>query len=104
MAHSTESGLAKACIERLRQLGAYVNKNHGGPNSQGRPDLEGCYRGMHFGIELKLPGKEDKVTKLQRSQLRKIKKAGGLAAMATRVDQMDKAIKILDKRADALNR
>lgn len=104
MAHSTESGLAGACVKRLRGLGAYVNKNHGGPNSQGRPDLEGCYRGMHFGIELKLPGKEKNVTELQKSQLRAIKKAGGLGVVATRVDQMDKVIKILDKRADALNR
>lgn len=99
---ATEAGLVDSMKKALVASGAYVNKNHGGPNSRGRPDLEGGYRGLHFGIEAKLPGKEKNVTKLQSSQLRAIKKAGGIGVVLSSVAQVRRFIAVMDRRADRL--
>jgi hypothetical protein len=99
---ATESGLVTSMKKELAASGAYVNKNHGGPNSQGRPDLEGCYRGLHFGIEAKLPGKEKNVTERQRAQLKAIKRAGGIAGVLTSRQGVRKLVAAMDKKANRL--
>lgn len=100
MAPSTEARLVTSMRELLKAEGAYVNKNHGGPNSQGRPDLEGCYRGLHFVIEVKLPGKEKNLTKLQRKNLEAAKDAGSHAIVATARKQVTKLLQDIDRRLD----
>ena len=85
----------------LVDAGAYVSKNHGGPHSQGRPDLEGCYNGLYFGIEAKLPGKEKNVTERQKAQLRRIQEAGGIGVVLTTRDQVKRLITVMDRRAGA---
>lgn len=100
MAHSTESRLTSAIRLALKSEGCYVNKNVGGPNSQGRPDLEGCYRGCHFGLEVKQPGKEKNVTKLQKSHLDGITAAGGYAEVVTSVAQGLAMIQFLNEELD----
>lgn len=100
MAASTESALTTNLRLLLKKHGAYVNKNHGGPNSQGRPDLEGGYRGLHFGMEVKLPGKEGNVTKLQQKHLESIDAAGGFAYVVTSRREVLDALKEMDKLAD----
>lgn len=99
---ATEAGLVEGMKKELVASGAYVNKNHGGPNSRGRPDLEGGYRGLHFGIEAKLPGKEKNVTKLQKSQLRAIQKAGGIGVVLSSRAGVRELIIKMDRRADRL--
>lgn len=99
---ATEAGLVTSMKKELVDSGAYVNKNHGGPNSQGRPDLEGCYRGLHFGIEAKLPGKEKNVTERQLAQLRGIRRAGGFSIVATSRKAVKQLITLMDKKADRL--
>lgn len=98
---ATEAGLVTSMKKVLVAAGAYVNKNHGGPHSQGRPDLEGCYKGLYFGIEAKLPGKEKNVTERQKAQLRGIQKAGGLAIVASKRVEVLRFIKVMDRRARA---
>jgi hypothetical protein len=96
MAPSTESALTSSIRAFLKGAGCYVNKNHGGPNSQGRPDLEGCYRGYHFGLEVKLPGKLKNVTKLQQKNLDEIEAAGGYAEVVSSVDEARKMVAVMD--------
>lgn len=101
MAPSTESALTTSLRLYAASRGAYVNKNHGGPNSQGRPDLEGCYRCLHFGAEVKLPGKERNVTKLQQKNLNGINMAGGFGWVITSKSGMAHLLDEMDKVADA---
>lgn len=65
----------------------YVFKVHGGQYSQGVPDLIACIEGTFFGLEVKLPGKEKRVTELQRHNLDKINLAGGQGWVVTSVEQ-----------------
>lgn len=69
----------------------YIRKIHGGRYSSGIPDLIGSAtrhrddEGFFFAFEVKLPGKERNVTKLQQSNLDAIDKAGGYFAVVTSV-------------------
>ena len=68
----------------MRFPGSFWTKIHGGAYQQsGLPDLIGCVEGVFFGIEVKMPGKEDTLTKLQNHTLEQIIEAGGLALVAT---------------------
>jgi len=100
MAVSNESRLTNSLRLLLKKHGAYVNKNHGGPNSQGRPDLEGCYRGLHFGFEVKMPGKESNVTPLQQKNLEAISEAGGMASVVSTKSDVRTLIRAMDNLAD----
>jgi penicillin-binding protein-related factor A (putative recombinase) len=99
---ATESGLIKSMRTVLVRAGAYVNKNHGGPHSQGRPDLEGCYRGLFFAIEAKQPGRESTLTERQKAQLKAIKRAGGIAGVLTSRQGVRKLVAAMDKKANRL--
>lgn len=69
-------------------------KIHGNSfQSRGLPDVIGCYKGMFFGLEVKLPGKEKTLTKLQIKKLADIKAAGGAAGMVTTREQAWKVVK-----------
>jgi penicillin-binding protein-related factor A (putative recombinase) len=83
MARQPEGKLQAKIRVALQEKGAYVNKNHGGQFSSGRPDIEGCFRGYHFGLEVKMPGRENTVTKHQQYHLDCIKEAGGISAVVT---------------------
>ena len=101
MAPSTETALVGDFRRRLTRAGAFVHKTHGDPRTRkGLPDLEGCYRGYYFGIEVKLPGKESTLTDLQAATLRKIKEAGGIGFMATRWSQIQRMLDRIDKARD----
>jgi hypothetical protein len=58
-----------------------------GFGQRGIPDIIGCYQGVFFGLEVKLPGKEHTLTPIQSRTLNKIKHSGGKAAMVTSVDE-----------------
>lgn len=104
MAASTEAGLTTNLRLYIKGRGGYVNKNHGGPNSVGRPDLEGCYRGFYFGFEVKLPGKERNLTKLQAKNLEEIRKAGGVASVVTCKKDVTLLIDLIDRLADEIGK
>jgi len=97
--NSTESGLQTAIVKDLRKAGAYVNKNHGGPNSQGRPDLEGCYRGVHFLLEVKLPTNKKGATENQKRHIRQARKAGSVAHIVRSRHAAKNALILIDRMA-----
>lgn len=49
----------------------------------GIPDIVGVHKGRFIAIEVKVPGKEKNLTKIQEACLKKIQLAGGLAFMST---------------------
>lgn len=52
----------------------------------GLPDLVVCADGLFIGIEVKLPGRESRLTERQSRILKAIEGAGGTAEMCTSVD------------------
>jgi Holliday junction resolvase len=58
----------------------------GAYSTHGVPDIVGLIRGRFFGIEVKRPGAEKNTTKLQDYALECIRRAGGLAFVASDVD------------------
>jgi hypothetical protein len=69
-------------------------KVHGGPFQMvGLPDLIGLHKGRFIGIEVKCPGKEDTLTESQKRIIKRIRKAGGIAFMATSEVQVIKKLK-----------
>ena len=77
-----ERDLVKLIVMSLQiQFGrdaVYLNKNHGDMyQSHGRPDLEGCIFGRHFGFEVK---SGSRFSPMQVTHLNRIARAGGLAA------------------------
>lgn len=75
-------------------------RNHGGPHSiRGLPDIVGCSEGFMFAFEVKLPGKEKNLTKLQAKKLRDLADAGAITAVVTTVVQARKELRVGKKKA-----
>lgn len=75
-----ESRLSRKIVTRIQaEYGedVWVRKIHGGQFQAGVPDILGCLRGTFFAIEVKMPGRENRVTDQQRHNLDKIETAGG---------------------------
>lgn len=89
MGSQPESALVKDIRVSLRhRYGGLWIKTHGGPYAQqGVPDLIGCVDGLFIGLEVKMPGKEDTLTPLQKETLLQINVEGGHAKMVTSVDE-----------------
>jgi hypothetical protein len=66
--------------------GVWFVTHQSGYQEKGLPDILGCYSGMFYGLEVKLPGKEYTLTKRQSYVLSKIRKAGGKATVITSVE------------------
>lgn len=63
-------------------------KIHGGLfQATGLPDIIGCYKGRFYGLEVKLPGKEDTLTERQQYIINRINQAEGRATMLTSVQE-----------------
>lgn len=96
-----EKTLTTKILKELRAHGAYAVKTHGGMyQTAGLPDIAGCYLGMFFGLEVKVPGREKTVTKIQSATLAQIRAAGGMALVITTVER---ALDVLDSIASALD-
>lgn len=80
-----ESSLTRDVVKFLNSIAdCHAFRVHGGPHQRiGTLDINGCYKGRFFGIEMKLPGKEKNLTDIQASTIRKIHRAGGAAGVAT---------------------
>lgn len=87
MAHKPETKLVREIRDMLEtSFPGFYFKTHGGPFQQaGLPDIIGLHRGRFVGIEVKLPGREDTLTKLQSKTLKLISTFGGVAFMTTSV-------------------
>lgn len=84
-----ESALVKKTMSNLdNNVGGLWIKISAGPfQVAGLPDIIGCYKGRFYGLEAKVPGKEDTLTKIQQYWINKINNAGGRATMYTTVQQ-----------------
>lgn len=91
MASKPETKIVKKCMALLdKKFPGFYFKTHGGPYQKaGLPDIIGVYKGRFIGIEIKCPSKEDTLTDLQKKVLDKIKRAGGVAFMATSPQQIE---------------
>jgi hypothetical protein len=88
-----ETNLTHSIIKALQRQGGFWFKVHGHPGQlRGLPDIIGVYHGRFVGLEVKVPGREDRLTKLQEFVLTQIKEAGGIAAVITSVEEAKRAI------------
>lgn len=92
----TEPELVRKIKKALIAEGAYAAKIHGGQFSVGIPDLLVCYDGAFFGFEVKLPGKEKKVTELQMMNLREIRSSEGIGWVITSVAEALEIIRLTE--------
>lgn len=94
-----EAILQRRIRKAAEDRGAYLNKTHGGQYSRGIPDLIGCYKRYSIVWEVKMPGKEKRITENQLLHLRRAEEAGAVTAVVTSVTQ---AMRMLD-RIDEVN-
>lgn len=72
-----ESNLQSSVLEYLNKLPGCVAENVSGDSHQsGRPDINGCYKGRMFKIELKTPDDKNTTSLKQDLELRRWKRAG----------------------------
>lgn len=88
-----ESRIVKRIRAYLEGRGAWVFNVHGGDNpfqEVGIPDLLCCLSGRFIGFEVKLPG--EKPSPRQKVVLKRIEEAGGIAAVVTSVQEVERIL------------
>jgi len=82
-----EARIVRAIMRYLKTLPrCWAFKAHGGPyQAAGIPDIVGCHAGRFFAIEVKTP--TGRLTAIQALTLSRIAAAGGLAGVATSVEE-----------------
>ena len=96
----SEGTLVRRILKALREK--YPNnvwyKIHTGPyQERGVPDILGSHGGYFIALEVKLPGKENTVTKYQKYQIKRIRNSGGYACVVTTVKEARESVDIFDK-------
>lgn len=82
-----ESNFQATVLEYLNSLpGCKAENVSGNANQSGRPDINGCYKGRMFKIELKTPDNKNEATKKQELELRKWKNVGCAVAVIYTMD------------------
>ena len=77
-----ESNFQSTVLKYLNSLpGCKAENVSGNANQSGRPDINGCYKGRMFKIELKTPDNKNEATKKQFLELRKWKNVGCAVAV-----------------------
>lgn len=93
---TAEKKVENAIKRYLDSLGAYHVKIHGSAYMPaGTPDILACVNGKFVGIEVKRP-KGGVVSKLQELKIKQIRNAGGVAFVATSVDEVKKELSRYD--------
>lgn len=91
----------KKIMPRIRDRGGVAVKKAAGPHSpRGMPDVLGCYRGRAIALEVKLPGRENTLTEIQRDTLDTWRAAGAEAAMVSDPGRVDDILDGIDAEAD----
>jgi hypothetical protein len=88
---SFEKTLEKKVIEYLTQVGAYWVKVHGDQNQSDRADRLACICGRFVAIECKGPGGYPSPG--QKRDLRKVRKAGGIAEVVYSLDTVKEIVR-----------
>lgn len=82
-----ESNFQSTALKYLNSLpGCKAENVSGNANQSGRPDINGCYRGRMFKIELKTPDNKNEATKKQNLELRRWRNAGCAVAVIYTMD------------------
>lgn len=90
-----ESSLQSSVLEYLNSLPHCVAENvSGNARQSGRADINGCYKGQCFKIELKNSTTGYKPTKRQEVYLRKWKAAGALVGICYSLDDVKEVLGI----------
>ena len=91
-----EARLSRQIMAALRERGAFVWKNHGGPTMMsGLPDIAGVWHGKFIAIETKMPGNNPSA--IQERRIAEIRAAGGRVVVAHSVAE---ALTVLRPRRD----
>jgi len=78
-----EGNLQSSVLKYLNSLpGCKAENVSGNANQSGRPDINGCYHGRMFKIELKTPDNKNEATRKQRLELRKWANVGCAVAVS----------------------
>ena len=89
---SAEKKVENQIKRYLDSLGAYHVKIHGSAYMPaGTPDILACVRGTFVGIEVKKP-KGGVVSALQKLKIKQIRNAGGVALVATSVEEVEREL------------
>ena len=91
----SEAKLTRRILGELRtRYGGIWWKIHASVfQGKGTVDIFGVVRGKFFGLEVKLPGKENTLTKIQAHTLKRINNNGGFAKMVTSRKQAVKFVR-----------
>ena len=82
-----ESNFQSSVLAYLNSLpGCKAENVSGNANQSGRPDINGCFHGRMFKIELKSPDHKNKASKKQELELRKWVNVGCVVAVAYTLD------------------
>ena len=91
-----EQDIQRKIIKFLESQGAYVIKTIS-TNRSGVPDIIACYKGKFIAIEVKTPKTKNNVSELQKSHIKKIQEANGIAIVAWSVEQVEVAINYISR-------
>lgn len=93
-----ESKLSRKIMAELRNAGAFVWKNHGGPTMMsGLPDIAGVYKGFFISFETKMPeGGGPSPIQLLRHDM--IREAGGIVEVVRSVAEALEVLTRIDVR------
>lgn len=84
-----ESNFQSSVLDYLNKLPGCKAENVSGNASQsGRPDINGCFRGRMFKLELKTPDHKYQPSKKQELELRKWKNAGCVVGVVYNMDMV----------------
>lgn len=89
-----ESQIVDRILKYLNEKveGCIAEKVHGNALQFGRPDINGCWKGRSFRIEVKTPDHGNKPTKAQELNLKRWEKAGALCFVAYSLDDVKEQI------------
>ena len=84
-----ESRLQKQVLDYLKSRGGHWIKIHASSfQSEGEPDIIGCYRGYFVAIELKNPNGKGRLSPMQEYKLNSIQENQGHTLVATQLSQV----------------
>lgn len=91
-----EANLDRSIVRELDRRGAWHTKIHGTmAGRRGVPDRLACHRGTFLAIETKQPA--GRTTRLQRHELDRVQRAGGMAIVARSVDDVRQALDAIER-------
>lgn len=94
---SRESNFQNTALSYLNSLPGCVAENVSGNAKQsGRPDINGCYKGRMFKLELKTPEHRYQASKKQKLNLRRWKRAGCVVGVIYSMEALEEVFSVLE--------